>query len=212
MPYAFTQDVPIDAATYARIRDGIGDEPPPGLIVHLAIERPEGGLRYITVWESEADSAASARSGSTPSCTRCSAMSSATTCHPNLSEPRPPSSMHGCRLAPSNGEPLLASRRRSRRAGLSRCRCSGAGSRRTAAGARGVCRSSSRPRFTVRTRVRDYQPLGSSTVPRNRTVSVWVSLTVNTNGRSAVNDGGNDVAINPPVTAAASVPSSSTRM
>lgn len=56
MPYAFTQDVPIDAATYARIRDGIGDEPPPGLIVHLAIERPEGGLRYITVWESEADS------------------------------------------------------------------------------------------------------------------------------------------------------------
>jgi hypothetical protein len=56
MPYAFTQDVPIDAATYDRIRDGLGDEPPAGLIVHLAIERPEGGLRYITVWESEQDS------------------------------------------------------------------------------------------------------------------------------------------------------------
>lgn len=56
MPYAFTQDVPIDAATYARIRDEIGDEPPPGLIVHLAIELSEGGLRYITVWESEQDS------------------------------------------------------------------------------------------------------------------------------------------------------------
>ena len=53
--YAFTQDVPIDAATYRRITDGLGDEQPKGLIVHLAIERPEGGLRYIDVWESEAD-------------------------------------------------------------------------------------------------------------------------------------------------------------
>lgn len=54
MPFAFTQDVPIDAATYARIREGLGDDVPPGLLVHLAIERPEGGLRYIDVWESEA--------------------------------------------------------------------------------------------------------------------------------------------------------------
>lgn len=53
--YAFTQDVPIDAASYRRIREGVGDDPPPGLVVHLAIERPEGGLRYIDVWESEAD-------------------------------------------------------------------------------------------------------------------------------------------------------------
>jgi len=50
--HAFTQDVPIDATTYQRIRDGLGDSPPDGLIVHLAIERPEGGLRYIDVWES----------------------------------------------------------------------------------------------------------------------------------------------------------------
>jgi hypothetical protein len=55
MTYAFTQDVPIDAAFYKRVTDGLGDEPPKGLIVHLAIERPEGGLRYIDVWESEED-------------------------------------------------------------------------------------------------------------------------------------------------------------
>ena len=55
MPYAFTQDVPIDAATYDRILEGLGPEPPKGLIVHIAVERPEGGLRYIDVWESEED-------------------------------------------------------------------------------------------------------------------------------------------------------------
>lgn len=55
MPYAFIQDVPIDAASYRRIKAGLGDTPPKGMISHLAIERPEGGLRYIDVWESEAD-------------------------------------------------------------------------------------------------------------------------------------------------------------
>jgi len=55
MAYAFTQDVPIDAAFYQRILDGLGEEPPKGLIVHLAVERPEGGLRYLDVWESEDD-------------------------------------------------------------------------------------------------------------------------------------------------------------
>lgn len=53
--YAFTQDVPIDAAFYRQIQAGLGDDPPKGLISHLAVERPEGGLRYIDVWESEAD-------------------------------------------------------------------------------------------------------------------------------------------------------------
>lgn len=53
MPYAFTQDVPIDAAFYKRITDGLGDEPPKGLIAHIAVELSEGGLRYIDVWESE---------------------------------------------------------------------------------------------------------------------------------------------------------------
>ena len=50
--YELTQDVPIDAATYQRIREGLGATPPDGLIVHLTIELPEGGLRYIDVWES----------------------------------------------------------------------------------------------------------------------------------------------------------------
>ncbi|MEO5900323.1 MAG: hypothetical protein ABIR68_09345 [Ilumatobacteraceae bacterium] len=50
--YAFTQDVPIDAVAYQQIRDGLGDDPPDGLVIHLAVERPEGGLTYIDVWES----------------------------------------------------------------------------------------------------------------------------------------------------------------
>ena len=53
MTYAFVQDVPIDAATYGRIVEGLGPALPPGLVVHMAIERPEGGLRYIDVWEDE---------------------------------------------------------------------------------------------------------------------------------------------------------------
>lgn len=55
MPYAFTLDVPIDAAMYARIKQGLGDDPPKGLISHVAVEREDGGLRYIDLWESEAD-------------------------------------------------------------------------------------------------------------------------------------------------------------
>jgi hypothetical protein len=53
--YAFTQDVPIDAAFYDRIVAGLGDRPPAGLISHLAYELPGGGLRYVDVWTSEAD-------------------------------------------------------------------------------------------------------------------------------------------------------------
>jgi len=55
MTYAFTQDVPIDAAFYQRIVEGLGDTPPKGLIAHIALERPEGGLRYIDLWESKED-------------------------------------------------------------------------------------------------------------------------------------------------------------
>lgn len=53
MTYAFVQDVPIDSATYTKIKDGLGNDLPPGLLVHVAHIRPEGGLRYIDVWESE---------------------------------------------------------------------------------------------------------------------------------------------------------------
>ncbi len=55
MTYAFTQDVPIDAAFYQHITDGLGEVPPEGLVVHLAVERDEGGLRYVDVWESRDD-------------------------------------------------------------------------------------------------------------------------------------------------------------
>ena len=53
--YAFTQDVPIDADFYGRIREQLGDGVPKGLISHVVVELPEGGLRYVDVWESEAD-------------------------------------------------------------------------------------------------------------------------------------------------------------
>ena len=53
MVYAFTQDVPIDAEIYGRIADALGDEPMDGLLLHLAVRNPDGGLRYIDVWESE---------------------------------------------------------------------------------------------------------------------------------------------------------------
>ena len=54
MTYAFTYDVPISAETYARIKDGIGPQRPPGLIAHLA-HRTETGLRYVEVWQAKDD-------------------------------------------------------------------------------------------------------------------------------------------------------------
>ena len=54
MTYAFTYDVPINAEIYARIKDGLGSERPPGLIAHLAW-RTESGLRYVDVWRSKDD-------------------------------------------------------------------------------------------------------------------------------------------------------------
>jgi hypothetical protein len=53
MVYAFVQDVPIDATVYGRITDALGPEPMDGLLMHLCVVNPEGGLRYIDVWESE---------------------------------------------------------------------------------------------------------------------------------------------------------------
>lgn len=53
MVYAFTLDVPIDEATYRRVMDEIGPEPMHGALLHLCVRRPEGGLRYIDVWESK---------------------------------------------------------------------------------------------------------------------------------------------------------------
>jgi hypothetical protein len=52
MTYAFTYEVPITPAIYARIKDGIGPQRPPGLIAHLAY-RTEAGLRYVEVWQAK---------------------------------------------------------------------------------------------------------------------------------------------------------------
>jgi hypothetical protein len=51
--YAFTQDVPIGRDVYQRIRKGLGDDAPDGLLVHLAIERPDGTMRYVDVWRDQ---------------------------------------------------------------------------------------------------------------------------------------------------------------
>lgn len=51
--YAWTQDVPIDRDAYADITARMGDAPMPGLVVHLALEQPDGHLRYLDVWESQ---------------------------------------------------------------------------------------------------------------------------------------------------------------
>jgi hypothetical protein len=52
MPYAYTQDVPIDEAIYRKITERLGPVPLTGLIFHLVVRRPGGGLRYVDVWES----------------------------------------------------------------------------------------------------------------------------------------------------------------
>jgi len=54
MVYAYTQDVPIGAELYQRIIADIGPEPMAGQLLHLCVRLPEGGLRYIDVWDNEA--------------------------------------------------------------------------------------------------------------------------------------------------------------
>jgi hypothetical protein len=54
MTYAFTYEVPITPDIYARIKDGIGPQRPPGLIAHLAC-RTDQGLRYTEIWETKDD-------------------------------------------------------------------------------------------------------------------------------------------------------------
>jgi hypothetical protein len=51
--HAYTQDVPIGLELYRRILDELGPEPLAGQLLHLCVRRPDGGLRYIDVWESE---------------------------------------------------------------------------------------------------------------------------------------------------------------
>jgi hypothetical protein len=53
MVYAYIQDVPIGEDLYRRIIEKIGPEPLAGGLLHLCLREPDGGLRYIDVWESE---------------------------------------------------------------------------------------------------------------------------------------------------------------
>ncbi len=53
--YAFEQDVPINASVYSRIMDGLGAQLPQGLVAHVAIEREDGHLSYLDLWESKTD-------------------------------------------------------------------------------------------------------------------------------------------------------------
>lgn len=55
MVYAYTQEVPIDEDLYRRIITELGPEPMKGLLAHLCVRQPGGGLRYIDIWESEHD-------------------------------------------------------------------------------------------------------------------------------------------------------------
>lgn len=50
--YAYLQEVPIGPEIYAKVKDRLGSEPLAGLVVHLALSRPDGGLTYVDVWES----------------------------------------------------------------------------------------------------------------------------------------------------------------
>lgn len=53
--FAYTYDVPIGEDVYRRIEDGVGPEPPQGLVTHVAMRLSGGGLRYIDVWRSQAE-------------------------------------------------------------------------------------------------------------------------------------------------------------
>lgn len=52
--YGFVQDVPANEEMYRQIRARLGEQPPTGLVAHVVLSR-EGGLRYVDVWETQAD-------------------------------------------------------------------------------------------------------------------------------------------------------------
>jgi hypothetical protein len=54
MTYAWTQDLPITLDIYREIVADLGHEPAEGLIVHVAQVLPDGRMRYLDVWDSEA--------------------------------------------------------------------------------------------------------------------------------------------------------------
>ena len=52
--YAYIHDAPINRTMYQRVIELIGRDDAPGLVVHLALEQPDGTVRHVDVWESEA--------------------------------------------------------------------------------------------------------------------------------------------------------------
>ena len=52
--YVYTQDVPIGLDLYDKVVEALGPEPLEGSLLHLCVRRPDGGLRYIDIWETEA--------------------------------------------------------------------------------------------------------------------------------------------------------------
>ncbi len=50
--YAYLQQVPIEPDIYAKVKDRLGSEPLAGLVVHLALRSPDGGLTCVDLWES----------------------------------------------------------------------------------------------------------------------------------------------------------------
>jgi hypothetical protein len=51
--FAWTQDLPIDRSAYDDITARMGDSPMPGLVVHVAVEKADGKMHYLDVWESK---------------------------------------------------------------------------------------------------------------------------------------------------------------
>ena len=52
--YGFIQDVPANEELYGQIKSRLGGRPPKGLVAHVVLTR-DGGLRYVDVWETQAD-------------------------------------------------------------------------------------------------------------------------------------------------------------
>ena len=54
MSYAFIQDVPATEHIYRQVRARLGAATPKGLVAHVVIKR-DAGLRYVDVWDTQAD-------------------------------------------------------------------------------------------------------------------------------------------------------------
>lgn len=54
MPYACSYEVPADEQLYRQVKAEIGDEVARGMLVHVVV-KGDGGLRHLSVWETQAD-------------------------------------------------------------------------------------------------------------------------------------------------------------